>query len=90
MELMTRRGAIVDYYDPLVPQIPKTREHAEFSHQRAVPFTPESIAGFDAALIATDHDCVDYNALVEHSKLVVDTRNVCSRSGVTSDKIAKA
>jgi len=90
MELMTRRGAIVEYYDPFVPQIPKTREHAEFSHKRAVPFTPESIARFDAVLIATDHDCVDYNTLVEHSKLVVDTRNVCSRSGVMSDKIAKA
>ena len=90
MELLARRGATVEYYDPFVPEIPKTREHAEFSHQRAVPFTPKSIASFDAALIATDHDCVDYNVLVEHSKLVVDTRNVCGRSDVISDKIAKA
>ena len=31
--------------------------------------------GYDAALICTDHDDVDYAALVEALPLVVDTRN---------------
>ena len=48
------------------------------------------IGKYDAALIATDHDPVDYKMLVESSRLVVDTRNVCERYGIRSDKIAKA
>jgi UDP-N-acetyl-D-glucosamine dehydrogenase len=55
-----------------------------------VPFEPENVARFDAALIATDHDCVDYRVLVEHSRLVVDTRNVRGRLEIVSDKVAKA
>jgi len=47
------------------------------------------IASFDAVLIATDHDSVDYRTLVDHSRLVVDTRNICWRNGIVSDKIAK-
>lgn len=90
LELLEKRGAMVEYYDPFVPLIPRTREHPELSHKHAVPFDPERIASFDAALIATDHDCIDYQALVEHSKLVIDTRNACCRFGIVSDKVAKA
>ena len=90
MELLERRGATVEYYDPFVLQVPETREHREFSGKCVISFVPACIASFDAALIATDHDSVDYRALVEHSKLVVDTRNICCRHGIVSDKIAKA
>jgi UDP-N-acetyl-D-glucosamine dehydrogenase len=41
-------------------------------------------------LIATDHDGVDYQTLVERSRLVIDARNACERFGVKSDKVAKA
>jgi len=34
------------------------------------------IASFDAVLIATDHDSVDYRTLVDHSRLVVDTQHL--------------
>lgn len=90
MELLEKRGATVDYYDPFIVEVPETREHLEFAHRRAVPFEPARLASFDAALIATDHDSVDYLALVEHSRLVVDTRNVCQRLGIVHDKVAKA
>jgi UDP-N-acetyl-D-glucosamine dehydrogenase len=90
MDLLEKRGAIVNYYDPFVPLIPEAREHPRFSHRRAIPFDPVRIASFDATLIVTDHDSVDYCALVEHSKIVVDTRNVCGRLGIISEKVTKA
>ena len=34
-----------------------------------------ALAPFDAVLIATDHDCSDYEKLVASSRLIVDTRN---------------
>jgi len=41
-------------------------------------------------LIATDHDAVDYKALVAAARLVVDTRNACAKAGLTGDNIVKA
>jgi UDP-N-acetyl-D-glucosamine dehydrogenase len=45
---------------------------------------------FDATLIATDHDGVDYAGLVRAVPLVVDTRNVCARLGLSGARIVKA
>ena len=48
-------------------------------------------AGFDAAIICTDHDAVDYRLLVEHCPLVIDTRNACARRGLLGrDNVVKA
>ncbi len=90
IELIEARGAMVDYSDPYIPEIPRTREHPEFAGRRSVSLEASAISAYDAALIATDHDDIDYAGLVEHSAVVVDTRNVCSRYGVISDKIVKA
>lgn len=90
IELFEKRGATVGYYDPFISQIPPTREHKSLAHRSAVPFEPITIASFDAAIIATDHDSVDYKALLEHSKLIIDTRNACARRAIFSDKVAKA
>ena len=57
---------------------------------RRSPGTAKAIGGYDAVLIATDHDNIDYRALVEHASLVIDTRNACARAGMTSPKIVKA
>jgi UDP-N-acetyl-D-glucosamine dehydrogenase len=80
----------VDYYDPYVPQVPQTREHGEFAHRRAVSFDAATLGSFDAVLIATDHDAVDYTLLADSSKLIVDTRNVCARYGIVRPNVAKA
>ena len=85
MELLRERGAEVDYHDPLVPKIPTTRKHGHLAGRPSVALTPESIAIYDAALIATDHDDVDYALVIDHARLVVDTRNVVGRMGRASD-----
>jgi UDP-N-acetyl-D-glucosamine dehydrogenase len=90
IELAEARGAKVDFYDPLVPIIPPTREHASLEGRRSAPWSETISAGYDAVLVVTDHDTVDYRALVEHAKVVVDTRNACRRNGVWSPKIVLA
>lgn len=89
IELIEQRGAHVDYHDPHVPVIPRTREHAALAGRRSIGIEAGAVANYDALLIATDHDAVDYKALAAEAKLVVDTRNACARSGVVADNVAK-
>src|SRR5208283_2392513 len=68
IEMLQRRGATVDYYDPLVPVIPPTREHSALAGMRSVAFTPAVLATYDAALVVTDHDRIDWQNLVDHAR----------------------
>jgi UDP-N-acetyl-D-glucosamine dehydrogenase len=54
---------------------------------RSVELTPSNLAGFDCAVIATDHSSYDYQAIVEASPLVVDTRNATRRIARNRNKI---
>lgn len=91
IELIEKRGAHVAFHDPHVPVIRPTREYPELTGKKGIPvLDAEALAGFDAVLIATDHDIVDYRLLVEHALLVVDTRNACARHGVSGANVFKA
>jgi UDP-N-acetyl-D-glucosamine dehydrogenase len=90
IELLADRGAHVDYHDPYVAAIPETREYAALSGRRSVPIDAGSLAGYDAVVIVTDHDTVDYRSVVAHSKLVIDTRNVCGRLGIAATNVFRA
>jgi UDP-N-acetyl-D-glucosamine dehydrogenase len=89
IELLEARGATVDFYDPYVLVVPQTREHAKLASRKSIAFSPE-IESYDAVLIATDHDDVDYSALVKWARLVVDTRNACGKRGLIGDHIVSA
>lgn len=90
IELLEKRGAEVSFYDPIVAEIMPSREHPEFAGRRSVDFTEAAISGFDAVVICTDHDSIDYRRLVDWSRLVVDTRNACVRHDVAAEHIVKA
>ncbi len=90
MELIEARGAAADFHDPHVPAMPPTREHAGLTGRPSVLLSAEGIAGYDAVLIATDHDDVDYASLATHAQLVVDTRNVLGRMGLGNERTVKA
>lgn len=75
MHLLEGRGAALSYHDPWVSEIPPTREYPTFAGRRSTPLTAETLRGFDAVLIVTDHDDVDYSLIVKEAKIVVDTRN---------------
>jgi UDP-N-acetyl-D-glucosamine dehydrogenase len=78
LELLTQRGAVIDYNDPYFPALHKMR-HYDFSHLRSVDLSPARLAGYDCVLIATDHSSYDYEAIVGGAKLVIDTRNATRR-----------
>ncbi len=90
VELLERRGAKVDYHDPHVPCIPVTREHPDLAGRTSVAWDEALATGYDAALICTDHDAVDYAALVEAMPLVVDTRNATRGLRGRSNKVVMA
>jgi UDP-N-acetyl-D-glucosamine dehydrogenase len=78
MQLLTERGASIDYNDPYFPQLHKMR-HYNFAEMTSVDLTPAALASYECVIIATDHSSYDYEAIVESAKLVVDTRNVTRR-----------
>jgi UDP-N-acetyl-D-glucosamine dehydrogenase len=90
MELLKRRGALVSYYDPHVPVIGMTREHADWAGTRSVEWEESVIRSFDVVIVATAHDCVDYTALAAWSKCIVDTRNAMAGTDVSEAQVWKA
>jgi UDP-N-acetyl-D-glucosamine dehydrogenase len=90
MELIEARGAGVAYHDPFVPEIPLSREHREFAGLRSTALARDQLRAFDAALICTDHDAVDYGLVAECCPLVVDTRNACAHAGIRAASVVKA
>jgi UDP-N-acetyl-D-glucosamine dehydrogenase len=90
MEMIEARGATADFFDPHVARINGTREHPTLNYRQGVIWDEVALADYDAVLIATDHDAVDYAALVAAAALVIDTRNACGRAGIVSAKVVRA
>jgi UDP-N-acetyl-D-glucosamine dehydrogenase len=82
MEMLQQRGAKVSYYDPYVPVIRPTREHAHWAGTKSVAWNKETITSFDLVLIATNHASVNYQELANWTECVVDTRN--AMAGITT------
>jgi UDP-N-acetyl-D-glucosamine dehydrogenase len=89
MELLQHRGAVLSYHDPYIPQLHKMRAY-DFSHMRSVSLTPETLAQADIVLIATDHSTLDYPFVVDHARLVMDTRNATRTVTRGREKIYRA
>ncbi len=79
IHLLQERNATVDFHDPHIPVVPATRDHPEFSGLKSVKLTSKTIGSYDCVLISTDHDAVDYEELVRHAPLIIDTRNVTAK-----------
>lgn len=90
MELLKRQGGRVSYYDPFVPVIGMTREHAQWAGSRSVEWDEATIRVFDVVVVATVHTCVDYQQLADWSQCIVDTRNSMAGITIASDKVWKA
>ncbi len=84
MEIFEKRGARVDYNDPFVPRTHKMRLY-DFK-KKSIKLTERNLARYDCVVIATDHSTYDYEFIVKHSKLVIDTRNATApyRKGYNS------
>ena len=85
MELLRAKGCDVSYSDPHVHEFPRMREH-DFD-LRSEELTAESLSEVDAVVLATDHDKFDYELILEHAPLIVDTRG---KYRSASQKVIKA
>jgi UDP-N-acetyl-D-glucosamine dehydrogenase len=79
IRLLEERGGHVEFHDPFVT------EFREDGHtRRGVELSDEMLRWADAVVVVTDHKSVDYQRVVDHATLVVDTRNVTA--GLTSGR----
>jgi UDP-N-acetyl-D-glucosamine dehydrogenase len=74
MELLGQQGAVLSYCDPHVPVLPSMR-HFDVPKLNSESLTPDYLGSLDCTLIATDHSSFDWDMVVRHSRIVVDTRN---------------
>ena len=84
VEMLARRGALVSYADPFIPQL--ALDGLKLS---AVEPSTDALAAADCVLILTSHSAFDYAEIAEKASLVVDTRNAMkdfrgSRSSIVS------
>jgi UDP-N-acetyl-D-glucosamine dehydrogenase len=88
IELLRKYGARVDYNDPFVKQTHKQREHD--LRMKSVALTPGKVKEYDCVLIATDHSSYDYQWLVDHAQLVIDTRNATAACKGAAKNVVRA
>jgi UDP-N-acetyl-D-glucosamine dehydrogenase len=77
-EMLEKQGAQVEYFDPHVPVIRPSREHAQFAGRKSIELTSDTVSSFDLVLVATHHNAVDWSLIAQNARLVVDSRNALS------------
>jgi len=87
LELLHQRGAAVSYSDPHLPSLPPMRHH--FIRMDSQPLTKSFLASQDCLVIVTDHSAFDFNFIVRHARLIVDTRNATRNCRENGAKIWK-
>jgi len=83
IELLQKRGALVEYNDPFFPFVGKGRKY----NLNMTSTSLEKIPEFDCVVIVTDHSQYDYREIVAKAKLVVDSRN--ATKGISAPNIFK-
>jgi UDP-N-acetyl-D-glucosamine dehydrogenase len=89
LELLLARGARLSYNDPHIPLLPRMR-HYQVPEMQSQELTAPFLAAQDCVLIATDHSAYDWNFIVQHARLVVDTRNATKHVPSGRERIYKA
>jgi UDP-N-acetyl-D-glucosamine dehydrogenase len=90
MDLLQERGASVCYYDPHVSVVRPTRAHAHWTGTRSVNWNRQMLESFDATIIATNHQAVNYQELAAWSPCIVDTRNAMTMIKTKPGQVWKA
>jgi len=90
MDLLSDRGAQVEYYDPHLPVIRPTREHSHWAGKKTVEWNRATVENFDLVLIATNHSSVNYYELSDWANCIVDTRNAMAGLPGAAGKTWKA
>ncbi|MEW6428248.1 MAG: nucleotide sugar dehydrogenase [Thermodesulfobacteriota bacterium] len=88
MDLLSSKGARVSYNDPHIPQLWPGRQYSYTD--RSTPLTADTLRQADCVLIATDHSAYDWEFILEHAQLVIDSRGVYHDRAAANPKIMEA
>jgi len=88
MDSLSKMEANLCYNDPFIPVFPKLRKYD--CDLKSVNLTAKLLGSMDCTVIVTNHSSYDYDFIVEHSKIVVDTRNATRTVRNAKSKIIKA
>ena len=90
LKKLQSKGAEVAYYDPHIPVIPLTREHAEWAGKRSIAWDQAELESFDTVIISTQHRAVDYQQVADWCLSIVDTRNAMAGIETKPGQVSKA
>ncbi|MBF2066469.1 MAG: nucleotide sugar dehydrogenase [Calothrix sp. C42_A2020_038] len=89
IQLLQQKGVHVEYHDPYALTCANHRHYPDIN-LKSIALTKENLQQFDAVVIATNHDKVDYDLVAEHAALIIDTRNVLGNKKLEMEKIVAA
>jgi UDP-N-acetyl-D-glucosamine dehydrogenase len=81
MELLREEGGDVSYHDPHIAELP--------AHGLSSQSLDGAVDAADCVAIVTAHSGIDYDALAERARLVVDFRNATGRNGSRNGRVWK-
>lgn len=88
IEIFNQKGARVDYSDPYILKLPKTRKYKFDMISKKL--SGEVIKDYDLVVLSTDHTDFDYNLIARSAKIILDTRNAFAKHKIIAANIYKA
>ncbi len=85
MKILKKNNINFSYHDPFFPRLRSGRQNK--FNLKSLALNKKNLLNFDASMIVTDHDNIDYNLLVKHSKFVIDTRGVMYKKKLNFDNV---
>ena len=83
MDITTRKGGIVSYNDPHIPQV---KTHGNVSLQ-SVDLTTEALQNADCVVLTTNHSAFDVEFVKKYARLIVDMRNMVKEASAKVYKL---
>lgn len=84
--LLRKKGALVEYHDPYISHI---HHETDGWHMDSVKDMMKAVEDADAVVIITNHKVYDYQAIVECSKFIFDSRNATRNVAKDTDKVVR-
>ena len=86
MDIVAHKGGEVQYHDPFIPSV-ETHGHASDGLKlNSVELTADTLEAADVVVLTTNHSAFDIEYIQQHSKMIVDLRNMIKES---SEKVYK-
>ena len=90
MNKLVNKGALINYYDPYIPQIKSKRDYPEWTGLKSIKWEEKKVKSFDIVVILTNHSKIHWEELARWANCIVDTRNAIEGKSLRTNKLIKA